>query len=195
MPNERLEPYIATVQMALVREFIQPLALSTADIETLVSARLGIPVNYETLSEIASPYLLVITPEKDGLSVEEARRITPIVSRVQDALTLVVIHAFDQASDQAANALLKIFEDGVPGVLFLLQIESEQSLLDTIRSRIVVVSSDSPAIVARPQDRELIVSILSKDAAAVAHFIGRKWTTRAEALCILVAMKEVLSER
>lgn len=195
MPNERLEPYLHTVRSALVRDFIQPLALSKADIESLVSARLGYTTTYEELPEIASPYLLVITPEKDGLSVEEARRITPLVTRVQDALALVVIHAFDQSTDAAANALLKIFEDGVPGVLFLLQIESEQALLDTIRSRIVVISSDVVPVTARPQDREMILSILRKDPQAVASYINRKWTTRAEALSVLVATKEVLSER
>jgi DNA polymerase III, delta subunit len=195
MSNERLEPYLHTVRAALVREFIQPLALSRTDIEALVGARLGYAITYEELPEIASPYLLVITPEKDGLSVEEARRITPLVTRVQDALTLVVIHAFDLATDQAANALLKIFEDGVPGVLFLLQIESEQALLDTIRSRIVVVSSDAVTVTARPQDREMIMSILAQDPRAVASYVNRKWITRAEALSVLVAAKEVLSER
>jgi hypothetical protein len=153
------------------------------DIESLVSERFGYATTYECLSEIASPYLLVITPEKEGLSVEEARRITLLVSRVQDALTLVVIHAFDRATDQAANALLKVFEDGIPGVLFLLQIDSEQGLLETIRSRIVVISSDKVAIVSKSQDRALILYILSK------------WTTRAEALSMLVAVKEVLSAR
>jgi hypothetical protein len=195
MPNERLEPHLSLVREALVREFIQPLALSRRDIESLVSARLGYPVSYEELSEIASPYLLVVTPEKEGLSVEEARRITPLVTRVQDALTLVVIHAFDLATDAAANALLKIFEDGVPGVLFLLQIESEQALLDTIRSRIVVVSSDAPVVAARPQDRALIASILDRDPQAVASYVNHKWTTRAEALSVLVGAGEILSER
>ena len=194
MTRDHLVKYREQMSQASVEEFLQPLALARRDIEELVYARLGERVQYEELSEIASPYLLVITPEKEGLSVEEARRITASVSMVQDALRLVVIHQFDQATDQAANALLKLFEDGVPGVLFLLQVSSAAGLLDTIKSRIVIVSTEASYTPPSQADMTLMRGLIDREKGAISTYVGRKWDRDGAGRAILAA-KSILSER
>ena len=98
-----------------------------------------------------------------------------MVGIVQDALRLVVIERFDQATDQAANALLKLFEDGVPGVLFLLQIGSAAGLLDTIKSRIIIVSSELEYTSPSQADLDLVVGILARNERAITTYVSRKW--------------------
>lgn len=102
-----------------------PLLLGRSDIEKIVSARFSRNIGYESLPELADPNFLFITPEKDSLAVEEVRL---LISRLHydtgGEIRLIVIDRFDSATEESANALLKTLEDGIPGVVFLLQIGS-----------------------------------------------------------------------
>lgn len=57
-------------------------------------------------------------------------------------IRLVVIDRFDIATDQTANALLKILEDSIPGVVFLLQAAINGACLIQLFLELVCVSSD-----------------------------------------------------
>ena len=184
-----LERYIEMIQS---KQSPLPLVLSRRDIERLVRAIFGQELLYETLTEFAHADFLFIQPEKDGLSVEEARRMVAAVSFAStESVRIVVIDRFDQATGEAANALLKILEDGIPGVFFALQADSFAGLLETIVSRVVLVSCDASQIGGNNADTAMVRGILARDPEACKSYMMRRFATRDEALTFLVSAKEV----
>lgn len=106
-----------------------------------------------------------------------------------------MIDRFDIATDQTANALLKILEDGIPGVVFLLQAATFVGLLDTIVSRVVCVSSDMNQLVVRDADREYVKNILAGNMEALKKYVDAKWFNRSDALIFVEAVEQVLRDR
>ncbi len=75
------------------------------------------------------------------LSVDDARRMTAIASQAPlSGDTKALIIAASRAYHEAQNALLKVFEEPVPGTLLYLVLPSLGALLPTLRSRVQVLS-------------------------------------------------------
>lgn len=107
-----VERYIEMIQAGTAP---LPLLLCRADIARIVSLRLGVSAGYEDLSELAHTDLLFVVPEKNAMGVEEVRTlISHIHFTTGDTLRLIVIDRFDSVTEEAANALLKTLEDGIP---------------------------------------------------------------------------------
>lgn len=156
-----------------------PLVLSRADVAKVVSARFNVRLSYEDLPGFADTNFLYFTPEKESIGVEEVRL---LISKVHFAtggdIRIVVLDKFDTATDESANALLKTLEDGIPGVVFLLQVESFVGLLETIVSRVVCVSSDTTALTVRDADRELARGLVALRPESIKKYVGSRWNNR-----------------
>jgi DNA polymerase-3 subunit delta' len=88
------------------------------------------------------PALLGGKSEATGISVEQIRRIVlPRVGmRPHEARSLVfIVHAADELTSGAANALLKTLEEPRSGVHFILLTDRPAKMLDTILSRTLAV--------------------------------------------------------
>lgn len=88
------------------------------------------------------PSLLGGKSEATGISVEQIRRIVlPRVGmRPHEARSLVfIVHAADELTSGAANALLKTLEEPRSGVHFILLTDRPAKMLDTILSRTLAV--------------------------------------------------------
>lgn len=88
------------------------------------------------------PPALLGKSEAVGISVEQIRRI--VLPRVgmppHEARSLVfIVHAADELTSGAANALLKTLEEPRPGVHFILLSDRPAKMLDTILSRTLAV--------------------------------------------------------
>lgn len=85
---------------------------------------------------------IVATEEHDRtLKVDQIRELQRVLSLspYEGSYHIALILKFHQASEQAANALLKTLEEPPPHVILLLTAESTESLLPTIVSRCEVV--------------------------------------------------------
>ncbi len=148
-----LERYIEMIQSG---QATLPLVLSRADIARVVSSRFGSKMRYEELPEFADANFLYFSGEKDSIGVEEIRTLIARIHFITGTgvTRIIVIDRFDLITEQSANALLKTLEDGIPGVIFLLQADSFVGLLETIISRVVCVSSDTSVLTVRDADLE-----------------------------------------
>ncbi len=148
-----IERYIETIMSGTVP---LPLVLSQSDIARVVSVRFGISVDYSQLLEFANTDFLFFSGIKESIGVEEVRSFISRIHYVTAAgnTMIVVIDRFDLMTEESANAMLKTLEDGIPGVVFLLQAESFAGLLETILSRVVCVSADDVRLTVQPSDIE-----------------------------------------
>ncbi len=148
-----IERYIETIMSGTVP---LPLVLSQSDIARVVSARFGEPMEYGQLPEFANSDFLYFSGMKESIGVEEVRSLISRIHFVTGAgnTMIVVIDRFDLMTEESANAMLKTLEDGIPGVVFLLQAESFVGLLETILSRVVCVSADDIRLTVQQSDIE-----------------------------------------
>ena len=86
------------------------------------------------LSGGAQPVTL-IGPEKGLISIERVRQLYEQTRSIQKALRCIVIDDADTMSADAQNALLKLLEEPVENVHFILTTHHISKLLATIRSR------------------------------------------------------------
>lgn len=86
--------------------------------------------------------------DKKYLSVSDIRRcIDDILLRPYDSTAVYVLIGFDEATREAQNAILKILEEPPIYARILLVVENPEWLLETIRSRCIILfqrASDEP---------------------------------------------------
>jgi hypothetical protein len=198
--QQELERTIA--QGGSVREFwevtqLTPYVLSASDIEQVVQEVLGIDSSFDEFEQVARQDFVFFRkhPEENEISVETMRRaITSLQMAAGDFVRVVVFAQFDAASEQAHNAFLKTLEDGVPGVIFLLQCDSTMGLLETVRSRVMVVSSDSIAAVPSYEVLTLARRVLRADDDALAEALEWAMQEREEAVLFVKALIQSAEE-
>lgn len=90
------------------------------------------------LKEDFLPNLFIYETEEKNFKIEKTREIIE-KSQIRTGydFNIFVIREIDKLTDQAANSLLKIFEDVPDRVVFLLTTNSKENILETIASRIV----------------------------------------------------------
>ena len=87
------------------------------------------------------PDLVVIRPDKQNIKIGEIRKmqkdlsLTPYMAKRQ----VCIIDEADKMRDEAANSILKTLEEPVGDVVFILITSKRYQLLDTIRSRCMLV--------------------------------------------------------
>jgi len=106
---------------------------------------------------IAHPDLMVVEAETEGgtLKVEQVRemRRTVVLKPYQAQYRVVLLLRFQEASESAANALLKTLEEAPPHAVLILTADSPEGLLPTIASRCEILRL-------RPVPVDEVVSLL-----------------------------------
>ncbi len=126
-------------------EFIAKSAVCTEDVRPC-----GVCKNCH-LADIGShPDVSVILPEdgKKNISVAQIRALKneTFVKPHMAKRRVFVIDFADTMNDQSQNALLKVLEEPPGNIIFILIAESKASLLETIISRCVILSLNTPPI-------------------------------------------------
>ena len=98
----------------------------------------------QIISQNASPDLHVVTTEENERSIKVDRirtlRRSLSLSPNEASRRMALLVDFHNATEQAANALLKTLEEPPPKVVMMLTAESRESLLPTIVSRCEIIS-------------------------------------------------------
>jgi len=84
-------------------------------------------------------YIFRIEPEKEEISIEQARQIKKEIIVRAAHKRLFIINKFDNASYEAQNALLKTFEENTANNLFMLLAINIERIIPTIRSRSKII--------------------------------------------------------
>jgi DNA polymerase III subunit delta' len=89
--------------------------------------------------------LLLVEPEKSPIKIEQSREIVEYLNlRSLGARRIIILDEAHWLNPQAANALLKVYEEPPAGTHFFLITSSLASIVSTIRSRSQVVRLHAP---------------------------------------------------
>lgn len=96
--------------------------------------------------------------ETESLSIDDARTIKDLQSQkpIAGERRVFVIETFAM-TNEAQNALLKVFEEPTAGALFIVIAPSAHILLPTLRSRMLVISNEKTAV-ASPIDTKKFIA-------------------------------------
>lgn len=97
----------------------------------------------------------VISPEKGLIPIDRVRQLYGETRAKQTGRRCIIIDDADRMSAEAQNALLKLLEEPVENVHFILTSHHLQALLPTIRSRLQVIA-------VRPIDETASIKLLSQ---------------------------------
>ncbi|MFZ4461561.1 MAG: hypothetical protein ACOYN2_03335 [Patescibacteria group bacterium] len=135
---------------------VAPIVVSPSQIEKIIQVLFTHKVFFEELPEIAHPDIAYFAPREDSYKVEEIRAIISRATMMSSGpYQAIIIHRVDEMSKEAANALLKTFEDVPTRTIFLLTLESRESLLETIASRVQFLETADIAREIRSETRDL----------------------------------------
>jgi DNA polymerase III delta prime subunit len=91
--------------------------------------------------EWTHPEVVIVNRDGGKIKISEVREANNKLSRTTySARRILVINQADQLSLAASNALLKCLEEGTKKVRFVLSVKSPLALIETIRSRCVLIS-------------------------------------------------------
>ena len=100
-------------------------------------------ISYEELSEenLDNISIYDIPEDRKEFNIETIRKcIVDIELRPYEGKHIYILRHFDTATIQAQNALLKILEESPAYAIILLEVENQNSILETIRSRTINLS-------------------------------------------------------
>ncbi len=98
----------------------------------------------QAAEEWVHPEIVIINSSDNKIKIKEIREASNKIARTTYAnRRIVVIHQADRLTPAAANALLKILEEGNKKIRFVLSAKSPAVLIETIRSRCLLVSLSS----------------------------------------------------
>tara|TARA_B100000315_G_scaffold258992_1_gene313130 strand:- start:2033 stop:2959 length:927 start_codon:yes stop_codon:yes gene_type:complete len=84
---------------------------------------------------------IFLRDEGESLKIEDIRELLTHLSTTSSSnYKIIIIQRIERMTPEAANAFLKTLEEPIPGVIFLLTTTQKQKLLDTIISRVRVIS-------------------------------------------------------
>lgn len=78
----------------------------------------------------------------DTFSIDDARKLGGAAVRRALSNRRIFIVAFHRATEEAQNALLKVLEEPVPDTHFFLIVPKQDSVIGTVRSRLVVIEGE-----------------------------------------------------
>lgn len=144
----------------------------------------------------------VVTARGSGktgnISIEEIRRLTADSAIIANEGKYKVYLLFDvdkRLMREGQNAFLKTLEEPPENVVFILTCESDTSLLDTIRSRVTVLSLDNREKVskeAQENAESIVLAVLENREFPLLEALACLITDRANAREILLQVKEIL---
>jgi DNA polymerase-3 subunit delta' len=135
------------------------------------------------------PDIDVLTTEKVGISIEEARNLvlSAQMGGSMGRYRIMIIEDADRMAERSSNVLLKALEEPPAGTVWILCAPSEADMLPTIRSRVRRIALKTPAIEEVAQllvERDSIDRTLALTVAAEAQShigMARRLATSADA--------------
>ena len=95
-----------------------------------------------------SPYFKLISPEKNSISIEQAREIIQFTKLKTTGTSkirrVIIIDSADKMTREAQNAVLKVIEEPPEDTAIILTVSSEQAILPTILSRLQTLVIATP---------------------------------------------------
>lgn len=86
-------------------------------------------------NHIDPSYRIVVSPEKEDLTVDQIRQLKKDIQVSFSKIVLVVLRGVDDSSNEVQNSLLKCLEEDADRILFLFLVKNPARLLPTILSR------------------------------------------------------------
>jgi DNA polymerase-3 subunit delta' len=112
--------------------------------ETMVESALGLEPG--TIAQY--PYVTVITPEKDSISIDSIRQLQRFLQLktvgTKPLRRAVIINHAESLTTEAQNAFLKLLEEPPADTLMVLTADNQRALLPTIRSRVQLLTVYTP---------------------------------------------------
>lgn len=130
----------------VVSEKTQSIMLSAQSKELLSQAVILLKAEY---SKANSAELIDINvPDESSktstLTIAEIRLLRTVSASIKkDVISIYVLHNFQTATVEAQNAFLKVLEEPSKSAIFVLLTDSDDKLLDTIKSRVQIYEIDS----------------------------------------------------
>lgn len=91
--------------------------------------------NFIKRHKITNHLIFEIKKDKTMIKIDQIRQIYNLIERQQDSIPLTIIYDFETSKFESQNALLKILEDKVSIMKFILVSQNEATILPTIISR------------------------------------------------------------
>lgn len=116
-------------------------------------------MSYEELAEsnVTNMFTYDIPEDKKEFNIETVRRcITDIDLMPYEGKHIYILRHFSTATLSAQNALLKVLEDCPPYAVILLEVDNPNSVLDTIRSRIIDLANTRAPILMSQAGQDVI---------------------------------------
>lgn len=87
-----------------------------------------------------SPDIFIISPIRNSVTIDQIRDLKRHIFQkpVSQKYKFILIEAAEKLTDEAQNALLKILEEPPPHAILVLEAKNKESLLPTIRSRVLI---------------------------------------------------------
>ena len=175
-------------------ESIPPIILDDRGIiETINTIR---STNFTRLDELRNEYVdgvFVFTPEDgESVKIEQTRDIIEQASmRSSGEYNIFVIESIDTLTLQAANSLLKLFEDIPPRLLFLLSSSSTpEKMLETIASRVIFISANTREYPLDPTLGSLLDQFFTGDRMGLMSYLYREKLEKESYLSLLIALQK-----
>lgn len=195
MVESHLDRYIASVQSdtsstpAMIDELSIFLMLSRITGEHIIS--------YEDLIEANIPYIFVydIPEDKKEFNIETVRKcIIDIGLLPYSWKNIYILRHFDTATLSAQNALLKVLEECPQHAVILLELANPNSILDTVRSRVVDLTSIGKSDTISTIGQEIVNFYRAKNYQKLASTLYTMKCTSEEAILILRWVYPYLSD-
>ncbi len=175
---------------------IPPLLLSNVDlIETINFLK---NVNLTNLDDVKSEYmqdLRVFFTDDRVFKKDLAEKIIEQVSiKSSGDFNVFVILEIDKFNKESGNMLLKTFEDIPERTIFLFTSNSEEDVLDTIKSRIIKISSNKREFFLNENIKSKIDAFFDWKKLGLLSYLYKEKLEREEYLNILVYLKEKIKE-
>lgn len=155
---------------------------------------IGIPAAFETLVRTHMPLheMEVIRESYERFSIDDARLLRERAASTSFHEGRVFMLRIEQASVEAQNALLKLFEEPSKGVQFFLSIPRYDAFIDTLHSRLMPILADAVSVSEDGVAGEFLSKSISAQLDEVAKRAKDKDTAWVET--VLAGLEETLSQ-
>lgn len=154
-------------------------------------------ISYEELAEasIGNIFTYDIPEEKKEFNIETVRWcIADIELKPYEWKNIYILRHFSTATIQAQNALLKILEECPSYAVIILEVENPNSVLETIRSRVIDLTKSGNWEYMSPTGSELVGYYKKKDHKKLAQTLYNLKCSSNEAITILRSIYPYLSQ-
>ncbi len=178
-----------------LQAFREPGAMLPISIDTDGALEIIRAISWEAVTDLSlcksgefpNIFLYEKNEEKKSLSIEDIRIFLERVhEKPYEWRTLSIIRDVDLASTEAMNALLKILEEPPEHSAIILVTEKPESLIDTVRSRVIIAESIYRALPVTTEKKEAIRLYFGGDVTPLISLLYREKMEDEEAISLLM---------